>query len=324
MTDIDTVTGPVAATELGVTLTHEHMFAKNPELEFQYPDPEWDEEAMVANAIDKFTQLKAKGIDTIVDMTVPGLGRFIPRVQRIAAAIPLNVVVATGWYTFNELPTYFQTHGPDGLVGGPEKLDEFFIKDITEGIGDTGVKAGMIKVATDELGITKDVGRVMAAAARAHLATGVTISTHTHATHFRGRDQQDFFRKAGVPLEHVLIGHCGDSTDIDYLRELMDNGSMIGLDRFGMEFMLDDQSRIDTTVKLIELGYAEKLTMSHDYGFFSINTPPSWRAINALRWNHFDISDNILPALRERGVTDETLHQIMVVNAATMLVGARA
>ncbi|MBC7724239.1 MAG: phosphotriesterase [Burkholderiaceae bacterium] len=324
MTNIETVRGPIPVEDIGITLPHEHIFTKNQELELSYPHPEWDEEATTQNAIDELNALSAKGINTIVDLTVPGLGRFIPRIQKVAAAVDINIVVATGFYTFKDLPTFFQTTGPGRMVERDEPLEEYFIRDITVGIGDTGVKAAMIKVATDEFGITTDVERVMRSAAIAHLETGATITTHTHVAHYTGRDQQTFFRANGVALENVVIGHCGDSTDIAYLRELMDNGSTLGLDRFGMEQVLHDDLRVETLLELIDLGYAGQLTLSHDAGFFSINTPPSWRTRNAPNWNHANISDRILPKIRERGVSDETIHQIMVTNPARILAGRRS
>lgn len=324
MTTVETVRGPVESSELGVTLTHEHIFTKNPEIEQNYPHPEWDEEQCVQRAGDGLNSLYEKGIRTVVDLTVPGLGRYIPRIQRVAEAVKVNIVVATGFYTFKDLPTFFKTHSPGGMVDVADPLVDFFITDITEGIADTGVKAGMIKVATDEFGITPDVERVLDAAAKAHLETGVTISTHTHADHFSGRDQQKFFQSRGVSLEHVLIGHCGDSTDLTYLRELMDNGATLGMDRFGMEQVLPDEPRADTVAKLCELGYADRLTLSHDAGFYSINTPPSWRAEKAPNWHHANLPDRILPMLRERGVTEAQIEQMMVTNAARVLLGRRS
>lgn len=324
ITAVETVLGPVPVDELGATLTHEHIFTKNPEIEQNWPDPEWDETASVEQAIGTLNDLSRAGIGTVVDLTVPGLGRFIPRIQRLATAVDLHIVVATGFYTFGTLPTYFETHGPGRAVEmARDPLETFFIRDIRDGIAGTGVKAAMIKVATDAPGITPDVERVLTAAAAAHRETGATITTHTHAATRTGLEQQEFFRTAGVPLEHLVIGHSGDSTDIDYLRELMDNGSTIGLDRFGMEQVLDDESRVETLLRLIELGYADRLTLSHDAGIFSINTPPSWRRRVAPNWRHDDISTRILPMIRSRGVDDATIRQIMVTNTARILVGAR-
>src|SRR5690606_11060967 len=103
------------------------------------------------------------------------------------------------------------------LIDGPDPLIEGFIRDITVGVADTGVKANMIKVATDAHGVTEDLERVVTAAAIAHKETGAVITTHTHAGHHGGRDQRDLLKKLGVPMEHVIIGHSGDTTDLDYL-----------------------------------------------------------------------------------------------------------
>jgi phosphotriesterase-related protein len=321
---VETVRGPVPLESLGATLPHEHVFLKNPEIDQNYPDPEWDEEVYVQKAVDALDGLAARGVTTIVDLTVQGLGRYIPRIQRVAAATSVNIVVATGSYTFSELPSYYEHRGPGRLVEAPrDPLETFFIRDLTEGIAGTGVKAAVIKVATDAPGITPDVERVLRAAAVAHHETGATITTHTHAASFAGRDQQALLRSAGVPLEHVVIGHCGESTDLGYLTELMDNGSTIGLDRFGVDLMLPDPSRIDVLVALVEMGYADRLTISHDAFVYSVDVPPSWCEKNIPNCHYGHISAHILPAIRERGVPEDVIHQIMVTNPARILAGAR-
>ncbi|WP_190816142.1 phosphotriesterase family protein [Saccharopolyspora pogona] len=327
MSTVNTVRGPIDSSEIGTTLMHEHLFAHNPELEQNLPHPEWDEGVMIEKARKSLTSLhEDKGIDTFVDLTVLGLGRYLPTVQKVGEGLPLNIVVATGYYTAKDLPTFFHTHAPDGLVGktlgGRDPLEAMFIDDIVRGIpGTDGVKAGIIKVVSDEHGMTADVQRVFTAAARAQAETGVPISTHTNVAFANGREQQKWFRSNGVDLERTVIGHCGDSTDLDYLKEIMDNGSTIGLDRFGMEFVLDDDSRIDTLVALLEQGYAERITISHDAGFFSINTPPSFRTKHVPNWHHHRISDHILPEIRKRGATEQQITQMMVINPVRVLTG---
>ena len=321
MTQVETVRGPVQAADLGWTLMHEHIFVKNPELEHNYPSPEWDEEAMHDTALAGFQALADRGISTVVDLTVIGLGRNIQRIQEVAAKTPLNVVVATGYYTQKDLPAYFHNHGPGLYADVAEPLVDMFVRDIRDGISGTGVKAAMIKVVTDRFGITPDLERVLDAAAQAHLQTGVPITTHTNAEHRGGLEQQDFFRARGVDLQHVVIGHCGDTTDLDYLRRLMDNGSPIGMDRFGMDIMAPAQDRVDTVVRLCEAGYADRLTLSHDASFFSVNLEPSVRSRIMPNWHHRYISDQVLPEMRERGVSDATIEQIMVANPARILAG---
>ena len=110
----------------------------------------------------------------MVDLTVPGLGRAIPLVAAVADRVPLHLVAATGYYTADVLPLYFQFHGPGRLIDEPDPLVEMFVRDIEEGIGGTPVRAGMIKVMTGPAGWTPDVERVMTAAATAHARTGVS------------------------------------------------------------------------------------------------------------------------------------------------------
>src|ERR1700682_3874247 len=136
---------------------HEHVFIMTTEVAQNYPDAWGDEEKRVADAIGRLKELKSRGVDTIVDLTVVGLGRYIPRIARIAAQTRLNIVVATGICTYNELPHYFRFRGPDTPFGGPEIITDMFVRDITSGIANTGIKAGILKCATDQLGVTPDI-----------------------------------------------------------------------------------------------------------------------------------------------------------------------
>jgi phosphotriesterase-related protein len=99
----------------------------------------------------------------------------------------------------------------------------------------------------------------------------------------------------------------------------MDNGSTIGMDRFGMEHVLPDERRVGTVVALLELGYADRMVLSHDAAFYSHVTPPSWRAASAPRWRMDTISRSILPMLREAGVAPETIDQMLVHNPRRLL-----
>jgi phosphotriesterase-related protein len=122
-----------------------------------------------------------------------------------------------------------------------------------------------------------------------------------------------------VDLSRVVIGHCGDSTDLDYLRELMDNGSTIGMDRFGTSRLPTEHDRIATVATLCSQGYADRMVLSHDAAYFSINTEPSFRSLHEPKWVHTTVSDRILPMLRERGVAEELIDQMMTANPARLL-----
>jgi phosphotriesterase-related protein len=160
---------------------HEHVFVLSTEILQNYPDIWGDEEQRIADAAARLNELYELGVRSIVDLTVIGLGRYIPRIQRVAALTPLQIVVATGVYTYNDLPFHFHFQGPGTILDGPEPMAEMFVRDIEEGIAGTGVRAAMLKCATDHPGVTPGVERVLRAVAQAHRQTGVPISTHTHA-----------------------------------------------------------------------------------------------------------------------------------------------
>jgi phosphotriesterase-related protein len=317
--EVQTFAGPIRAEELGITLIHEHIFVGHPELDTNFPHPEWSPPAAIEQAVQRLARLYELGIRTVVDLTVLGLGRDVARIATIAARVPVHLIAATGYYTADVLPAFFQTHGPGRLVGGPDPLVEYFVSDIEQGIAGTGIRAGMLKVVSDRPGITEDVARVMTAAAVAHRRTGVPITTHSDPAVHGGLEQQSFFRRLGVPMDSLVIGHSGDSEDLEYLCELMDNGSTIGMDRFGMEHVLPDERRVQIVLELVRRGYAERMVLSHDAAFFSRVTPPSWRARYAPHWQMENLSRRILPRLAACGVTEADLHQMTVLNPARLL-----
>ncbi|MFI6497001.1 phosphotriesterase [Nonomuraea typhae] len=308
----ETVKGPVA--DLGATLMHEHVFGLSPEILWNWPDiPEgWDLEARAREAAGKLEALKAEGIDSIVDLTVVGLGRYVPAVRRVAELTSVNIVAATGLYTYDALPPYFGNRGPGSLFGGQDRLAEFFVRDLTEGIGRTGVKAAMLKCATDEPGMTPGCRRVFRAVAEAHLATGAPITTHSHEP--GGLDQQRLLAACGVDLSRVVIGHAGDSTDLAYLEELLAGGSYLGMDRFGIDTISPFADRVRIVADLCARGHADRLVLSHDSYCFNDRFDP-----DVVRRRHPDyhllhISRDVLPALRERGVTEDQIQLMLVDN----------
>ena len=215
MTTVETVRGPVDVADLGSTLMHEHVFVLSTEHVQNYGDGLWwDEEARVADAVDRLRALRAKGISTIVDPTVWGLGRYIPRIQRIAAQVDLNIVVATGLYAYEEMPHQYSYRGPGLLLDMPEPMVGDFTRDLTEGIATTGVKAAFLKSCVEAPGLTPGVERINRAVARTHVETGAPITVHTSGPAQSGRLVVDLFRKEGVDLTKVVIGHAGDSNDL--------------------------------------------------------------------------------------------------------------
>ena len=312
--EVETVRGTISTDELGVTLMHEHVFVLSPEIIANYPEGWGDEQAREDAAVEKLNALKAAGVDTIVDPTVIGLGRYIPRIQRVAARTDLRIVAATGVYTYGDVPMYFHFTGPGTTLGGPEPMVDMFVRDITEGIAGTGVKAGILKCATDEKGMTPDVERVLRAVAQAHRATGVPITTHTHAHSRRGLEQQRIFAEEGVDLTRVIIGHSGDTTDLDYLEEMIAAGSYLGMDRFGLDNILGFSDRVDTVARMCERGHAGKMVLAHDASCYIDWLPEAALPVVLPNWHYLHIHNDVLPALRQRGVSERQIATMLVDN----------
>jgi len=292
---VETMTGPIGTADLGFTLMHEHIIVQLEGVARNFPQV-WDEQAELDRAIEQLTALKARGVDTLVDLTVLGTGRDIPRLLPIVKRAGIQVIAATGLYTFNELPAYLQNRDVEDMV-------DLFVADITDGIQGTDVRAAILKCATDEPGVTPGVEKVLRAVARAHLRTGTPITTHTHAATKRGLDQQRVFAEEGVDLGRVIIGHSGDSDDLDYLTKLLGGGSYLGMDRFGLDLFLPDEKRIATVAALCRMGYAERMVLSQDacvyIDLFKMETIKQF----VPNWTHFHILDHIIPALLEAGVS---------------------
>jgi len=314
---VETVRGPVDLGNLGQTLMHEHVYVLSTEYVQNYGSDWWDEEAMVARAIERLNAVYAKGIRTIVDPTVWGLGRYIPRIQRIAAQTRLNIIVATGLYVYEELPHQYGARGPGLPIDIPEPMVTDFSRDITQGIADTGVKAAFLKFALETPEPSPGIERIARAIARTHVETGAPITVHTSGPHQTGRYAVRLFREEGVDLSKVVIGHAGDSNDLDYLTELADAGVLLGMDRFGLDLYNPTAERVKTIAALASRGYAASMVLAHDANCFIDwfgGAHDELRAAFLPNWHYEHISDDVLPALLAADVTREQIDTMMVEN----------
>ena len=306
MPTIHTVTGPIDTSQLGFTLMHEHVFVLSEGVVTNFPRL-WPREERMREATAELRAAKEHGVSTIVDLTVLGLGRDVATVREVAKASGMQVIVATGLYTYDELPHYFQSRDADVMA-------EQFVQDIEQGIQGTDIRPAILKCATDQQGVTQGVEKVLRAVARAHRRTGVPISTHTHAASEQGLRQQDIFEQEGVDLGRVIIGHSGDSEDIAYLEKLIGRGSYIGMDRFGIDTMLPTEKRVATIAKLCERGHAGKMVLSHDASCHIDWFDPALVKQAVPRWNFLHIPDDVVPALRAAGVSDADVRTMTVEN----------
>jgi len=314
MAKVPAVGKDIDASALGATLMHEHIFVLSPEINPNYPETLEKEETRVQEAVRRLQELKSHGIDTLVDMTVLGLGRYIPRIQRVASRVDCNILVATGIYICEDLPAFFRFRNSDSPSDPVQAMTDMFVRDILEGIAGTGVRAAVLKCATDIRGMTPSAQLCFRAVARAHRMTGTPISTHSHAPTRGGLEQQRIFKQEGIDLSRVIIGHSGDSTDLDYLEELMRQGSFLGMDRFGIDPLLSCEKRVDTVARLCRKGYAGSMVLSHDAACYMDWFPEDSPKHSTPNWHFLHISNDVLPALKTCGVTGSQIHTMMAEN----------
>ncbi len=306
MPHVETATGAIDTATLGFTLMHEHIYVLSEGVIGAFPSL-WDREARIKQAVAALSEAKAHGVSTIVDLTVLGLGRDASLAREVSRQSGVNVVVATGLYTYDELPHYFNLRDIDHMAG-------LFVRDIEHGVQDTDIRAGILKVATDEKGLTPGVEKVVRAVARAHRRTGAPISTHTHAATERGLDQQRIFTEEGVDLSRVVIGHSGDTEDIAYLEKLMAAGSYIGMDRFGIDSYMPTDRRVAVIATLCERGHADKIVLSHDASCYIDWFPEEMPKQVMPRWHFLHISDEVVPALLTAGVSEKQIRAMTIDN----------
>ena len=304
MAQVNGVMGPIETEDLGFTLMHEHILIANWSMRQAFDD--WvDIDEVISFATAEAKSALERGVRTMVDLTPINIGRDIHVIREVAARSGVQIIAATGLYY----------HEDPWLVGWePDQIVDWLARDITDGIQGTDSKAGIIKCATDHLGVTETNRKLLVTAARLHRGTGVPISTHTLVENRSGLAQVKVFQEEGVDLSRVVIGHCGDSDDLDYLGEILSHGCTIGMDRFGLEMILPTEKRVATIAELCRSGYAEQMVLSHDACcHIDFYADPNMRALVPL-WNFRHIPDDVVPALRNAGVSDEDIRTMTVEN----------
>lgn len=326
---VQTVRGPIAVSDLGRVLSHEHVVMLSDWNQLEYPEFGFPDgrDAAVRKIAARLHELKAAGIDSMIDCTVPGHGRDIALLAEANRHVDFNIIVATGVYTYDALPFPFKRFGPGPGEGRDQDLlARMFLKDIREGIAGTGIRAGVIKVCTDRPGVTPNIDRILRVAAVVHRMTGVPITTHTDAAGRVGLDQQRIFAEEGVDLACVTIGHSGDSNDLGYLRQLMEAGSIIGADRFGfvMPGQPDLDQRIATVATLVRDGFADRIVLSHDATICTDWWPedPARSGFPA-DWTQLLIPREVLLRLAKAGVGEDDIEKMLVANPARWLAPVR-
>jgi phosphotriesterase-related protein len=301
MPTVNSVLGPIDTADLGVTLIHEHLLIGWPGWE-KDPLVSFDRRVEIDLAVERLQELRSLGVQTFVDPCPIDIGRDIEFAAEVADRSGMHYIAASGMYKEElGMPTHFRQMDVDSLA-------ELYVREITEGIGSTGIHAGVIKVAT-AAPITEHEQKNLRAAARAAKATNTRIITHTDAGSY-GPDQIDIAESEGLDPWHMMVGHSDGSSDLTYHDTLIRRRCYDGMDRFGLEFVQPDRLRVATLAGLLAIGYADRIMLSHDAVGCFLGRPrvltPEMEQLRA-KWNYTHIHREILPLLREAGVREETI-----------------
>ena len=321
---INTVTGRITPDQLGMTLIHEHLLIGFPGWQLDTLHPFRRAEAL-ARAVDKLQELYALGVRSFVDPCPSDLGRDVEFMAEVSQRSGMQIICAAGAYKEDQGITY--TFG----AMTAEQITEIYVRELTDGVGLTGIRAGLVKVATGANRITAYEQKLLQAGGRAAAQAGTSVLTHTdHAS--MGSEQIDALTAAGVPEHRILVGHCDGRADLDYHTALADRRAYLGFDRFGIETLLADALRIESVLKLVSAGYVESLCLSHDatcgawlgrpsFDGARVVSPDRLRA-SLPNWEPTHLFRRILPQMRALGLPESDIKTMLVDNPARYFRGA--
>lgn len=305
MNDIMTVLGPVNPSALGVTMMHEHLILDH---ESSYRGGFIARLEDVDVAVDEVAELKRLGGQTLVELTTGDIGRDPSQLKKIASRSGLNIVASTGYYAE---PVYRQ----EVFELTIDRLAERMIAELDEGIGDTGIRAGIIgELGTFRRNISPAEERVFRAAARAQVHTGVAISTHTYWGGELALEQVAVLRDEGVEPDRIIVGHLGDRRTIEHYTSIGKQGVFLQFDHIGKTEYLADVVRAEMLAEMVRRGFADQLLISSDISYRT-----ELKSLGGIGYGH--VLSTFVPLLRSAGLSDSTIEQILVHNPRRALSG---
>jgi phosphotriesterase-related protein len=317
------VTGPVKPEEFGRTLVHEHIVigAEGQDLD---PQAAPDKREIVAIAVDQLQKIKELGVTAIVDPCPIELGRDPELYAEVSERSGVKIIFATGfYYEAMGIPQYWRARDA-------EEIGDFYLKELTDGVGKTGLRPGVIKSATG-MEVTANEEKCLAGAAIAQRQAGCAIITHTeHSRH--GDKQQDIFEKNGANMGRVLIGHQDEQTSPEPILELAKRGTFVGVDRIGLDMLNTDEVRADNVAAVVKAGFVRQMCLSHDcvcslssarmpFPMPKDRRPPDVRAWAKTMKPMTHLLTDFLPRLRDRGVTNADIETMLRDNPRRLLTG---
>ncbi len=315
MTKINTALGTITPEQMGPTLMHEHMVLALPGWEHDALREPVEFSDLAKICADTFSEVKKYGVKTVVDASPNDLWRNAELNKAVAEKTGLNLICSTGMYYETEgISAYlrFRSQWVDII----QELYETFVHEITIGIGSSGVRAGAIKVATSHACITPYEEKALKAAAKAQKETGVPIITHTQQGTM-GPEQADLLIAEGADPKKIVIGHMCGNANLEYQVNTLNRGVYIAFDRWGVDLLFPDNLRYATLLGLLGLGYADRIVLSHDCNARILGRPlvmPDFVQTLIANWSYTHIFRNIIPRLKQAGVTDAQVNQMIVEN----------
>src|SRR5581483_5592518 len=327
MQTINTVTVRCTPDELGRTLVHEHLLVGYPGWQMDALAPRFDRRAAKARAVEAMHRLKDFGVKTFLDPCPMDLGRDVEFMAEVAQASGMRIICTTGAYFEEQGLTYTFKNLP------VDDIAAIYEKEITEGIGETGIRAGLIKVATGAHHVSEYERKLLVAAARAARRCDVPIISHTQEGSC-GVDQVEILTAEGVPPHRMLIGHSDGIDDPKYHRDIVGAGAYIGFDRLGITIILPDDVRVKNIASLVRDGYGKQVCLSHDAICASwLGRPiigpgqvldPSNIPTMLPDWTPTHLFERVIPMLREAGVPDAAITTMTDENPARWFRGTPA
>ncbi|MGP4075924.1 phosphotriesterase family protein [Halobacillus sp. K22] len=317
---VETVLGSLDTEELGKTLIHEHFYFGYPGFQGDLTLGRFDFEEKRREGIEIAKMIQQQGVKTVVDPTPNECGRDVRLLQAVSEDTGLNIICATGFYYEGEGATpYFKFRQQLGTA--EEEIYEMFMEEITRGIEGTGIKPGIIKLASSKDEITSYESMFFRAAVRAQKETGIVLLTHTQEGTM-GPEQAAFLIEEGADPSKIVIGHMCGATDMNQHLQVLRQGVYMAMDRWGLQGIVGapmDEERKAVLAGLLALGYEKQLFLSHDTVNVWWGRPPVLPdpLVDLLQnWQPDHLFKRILPELKEqRTITEEQVNQIFTSNS---------
>lgn len=308
------VLGPLDSTELGQTLIHEHIVTADWSMRMAFGDHFYEHQVVADRAVQQFSKAKDRGVRTVVDGTPVNMGRDVHLIREVAERTHLNFVVSSGFYALEEAYLTYRS---------VDEVHEFLSREFEEGIAGTDVRPGMMKAACGDAGITPILETAFRAIGRVAAEQQVPIFAHHHVSVANGDAILDVLEDCGVTPAQVVLGHSGDTNDLEYLERMLRRGCYLGMDRFGYCAVSNSlEDRVQTIVELCSRGYSAQLLLSHDLATY-LGVFGTWQNFKSSDPTDADVDftfihSSVMPALESAGLEPSEVAAMLERNPANL------